>query len=444
MARNDLVSSNGMATAPVRERGRDISTLYDFTGMLPWGQWMDDVERAPDLRWPNSVQIYDQMRNDSQCQGLYLGATAAIQRYVWYLDPNECDPGWCDLLAADLNLHVGLEAAQEAVRTGQKRGRRLAHQKPNWMGHLAVLLKAMQYGFYYFEMVGEVTDDGPDGQQAWRLRKLGPRHPRTITELIVNKQSELISVKQGWGDLSRRGIWNENAYEISAEHLVKYIWDAEPGYHVGRSIFRSMYRNWLIKDRLLRVDAIKHERNGVGMPIIEGPEGASPAQLQDLDKMAQDYKVGERGGGALPFGAKLTLQGTQGALPNTVASIRLHNEEMARSMLMMFMQLGQTETGSRALGGTFIDWFTLQQELIAEWIITSANEELFGYWWRVNVDPDAEQAPQIAYFKPEGEGARENDFAGADLPNTSDQGETPPPKKPDDRQTEQTMEVDRG
>jgi hypothetical protein len=436
MALKDGTSSTGMATAPTNEHGRDIPSLADFVGMMPWGQWIDDVERAPDLKWPNSITIYDQMRNDSQCMGLYLGATAAIQRYVWYLDPNECDPNWCELLAADLNLHIGLEAAVEAATTGQKRGRLLAHQKPNWMGHLSNLLHAMQYGFYYFEMVGEITNDGPGGQESWRLRKLGPRHPRTITEFVVNKQGELISIKQGYGDVNRKGVWNENAYEISAEHLVKYIWDGEPGYHVGRSIFRSMYRNWLIKDRLLRVDAIKHERNGVGMPVIVGPEGASPSQLQDLDKMAQEYKVGERGGGALPFGSKLTLQGTQGALPNTVASIKLQNEEMARSMLMMFMQLGQTETGSRALGRTFIDWFTLQQEMIAEWVITTANEELFGYWWRMNVDAEAEQAPQIAYFKPESEGARPNDFGGADLP--TDQKEQKPQQEPGAGQDERT------
>jgi len=405
-----------MDVAPTKERGRDISTLMDFTGMLPWGQWMDDVEKAPDLQWPNSIRVYDQMRNDSQCQGLYLGATAAIKRYIWYLDPNDCDPGWCDLLAADLNLPVGLDAAVEAAQTGQKRGRLLSFQKPNWMNHLDTLMKAMQYGHYYFEMVGEITNDAPGGGEAWRLRKLGPRHPRTITEFVVNKQSELISIKQGWGDLNRRGVWNENAYEISADHLVRYIWDGEPGYHVGRSIYRPMYRNWLIKDRLLRVDAIKHERNGVGMPIIVGPEGASAQQLMDLDKMAQEYKVGERGGGALPFGSKLTLQGTQGALPNTVASIRLQNEEMARSMLMMFMQLGQTETGSRALGQSFIDWFTLQQEMIAEWVVDTANHELFGFWWRTNVDAEAEQAPMIAYWKPDGEGATAGDFSGVDLP----------------------------
>jgi len=163
-----------------------------------------------------------------------------------------------------------------------------------------------------------------------------------------------------------------------------------------------------------------------------------------LDMMAREFKAGERGGGAVPYGTKVRLVGTEGSLPDTIASIRFHNEEMARSMLMMFMQLGQTESGSRALGQTFLDWFSLQQEMIADWIADTSTEHVIEDWWSWNVDPEAEQAPQIAYFKPDGEGANQADFAGADLPNSADQGESPTPKKPDDRQSEQAIEVDRG
>jgi hypothetical protein len=89
---------------------------------------------------------------------------------------------------------------------------------------------------------------------------------------------------------------------------------------------------------------------------------------------------------------------------------------MARSMLMMFMQLGQTQTGSRALGETFVDWFSLQQEMIAEWAMDIADEEIIGDWWRWNVDPDTEQTPMLAYKKLDDGQAALGDFGGADLP----------------------------
>jgi hypothetical protein len=413
------IGTDSFDQAPTSEIGRGVSSVYEFTGLLPWGQWQDDVEKAPDLQWPKSVQIYDQMRNDSQCQGLYLGATAAIQRYIWYLDPNDCPTQWVNLLAADLNLPVGLDAAKQAHESGQKRGALRTDNRFSWYNHLRDALKAMYYGYYYFEQSGEIVFDGPGGRQRWQLRKLAPRHPRTITEIWVGEDGGLLFVKQGYGLGAREARMlgmSVGAPEIPIDRMVCYVWDQEPGNWVGRSIFRPMYRNYLIKDRLLRVDAIKHERNGVGMPIVEAPEGASGPQIQELDRMAQEYKVGERGGGALPYGAKLTLQGTQGALPDTIASMRFQNEEMARSLLMMFFQLGQTDTGSRALGESFIDWFSLQQEMIADWIVSVDNPHLIGDWWRWNVDDQTDHFPLLAYHKDDSSQVRMNDFRGADMP----------------------------
>jgi hypothetical protein len=399
------MSVNG--DAPTTERGTAVSTVYNWTGALPWSQFMDDAEKSPDLQWPRSIEWFDQMRNDAQCQGLYLGATAALMRYGWYLDPNECDPFYTDLLASDLNLVVGVEEAIAALAAGSKSAGFRSQGRFGWYRHLGTLLRAMIYGHYYFEQVGDITNDGPRGSQVWRLRKLGPRHPRTLTQIRVAGDGGLVSIVQGFG------AGGKPPPEIPVDRLVAYIWDQEPGNWVGRSIYRPMYRNWLVKDRLLRVDAIKHERNGVGMPIIEGPPGATRTDLADLDKMAQEYKAGERGGGAVPYQTRLRLVGTEGSIPDTVGSIHLHNEEMARSMLMMFMQLGQTQTGSRALGKSFVDWFAEQQVYIADWVVAITTQYVIEDWWNWNVDPNAEQTPKLAYIK---DAPTLQDFSGAQLP----------------------------
>jgi hypothetical protein len=394
-------------SAPTTERGTAVSSVYNWTGVLPWSQFMDDGEKSPDLQWPRSIEWYDQMRNDAQCQGLYLGATAALRRYGWYIDPNECDPFYTDLLAADLNLVVGEDEARAALKSGAKSARLRSSGRFSWYRHLATLLRALYYGHFYFEQVGDIRPDGPNGREVWRLRKLGPRHPRTITEIKVADDGGLVSITQGYGTAGMPPP------EIPVDRLVAYIWDQDPGNWIGRSIYRPMYRNWLVKDRLLRVDAIKHERNGVGMPVIEGPPGATGPDLQRLDDMAQEYKVGERGGGAVPYQTKLRLVGTEGAIPDTIGSIRFHNEEMARSMLMMFMQLGQTETGSRALGQSFIDWFAEQQTYIADWVVGVTVEFLIEDWWGWNVDPNSDRTPLLGYIT---DSPTEADFAGADLP----------------------------
>jgi hypothetical protein len=157
------------------------------------------------------------------------------------------------------------------------------------------------------------------------------------------------------------------------------------------------------------------------MPIIEAPPGATRTDIADLDNMAQEYKAGERGGGAVPYQTRLRLVGTEGSIPDTIGSIRFHNEEMARSMLMMFMQLGQTQTGSRALGQSFIDWFAEQQVYIADWVVAITVQYVIEDWWNWNVDPSAEQTPTLGYIK---DAPTVADFAGAQLPP---EATAPPP-----------------
>lgn len=355
-------------------------------GNLPWTIWTDDNESVDSLKWPNDIPVYDKMCNDTQCWGLFLGAAWPIQRYIWFIDQNDCEQQFCDMLSQDMNLPLGKEAALAAL-AGEHVGARLRSSSGrfSWSKHLELLLMALVYGHYYFEQFGE-----PDENGYWRLKKLAPRPPWTISEIAVAFDGGLVYIKQGT---------NINDRPLPVDRLVCYVWQQQPGNWTGRSIFRPMYRNWLVKDRLIRVDAMKHERNGVGMPIIEAPPDASPQQVRDLDRMAQEYKVGERGGGAIPNGSKMTLQGIQGAIPETIGSIRFHNEEMARAMLMMFMQLGQTETGSRALGGEFIDWFKVAQEAIANWARDTTTDHVICDWWDWNVDPESDKTPLLAYLK---------------------------------------------
>jgi hypothetical protein len=49
---------------------------------------------------------------------------------------------------------------------------------------------------------------------------------------------------------------------------------------VRASWLRALYRHWIRKDRLLRVDAITGERNGSGVPIAYAPPGAAASRLR--------------------------------------------------------------------------------------------------------------------------------------------------------------------
>jgi hypothetical protein len=295
-----------------------------------------------------------------------------IRRYKWFVAPNGARDEVVQAFADDVNLPVQGELAQNKPRT---------RDKFHWGNFLRQALLATVYGFYYFENIGVIRDG------MWRLVDLAPRPPSTISQVKVDEHGALVSIRQAVGISSP---------EIPASRLTPMVWELEGGNWFGRSMFRCVYKNWLIKDRLLRVDAMKHDRNGLGVPWIEAPVGATKQQIEYLNQLAQSFRAGDMSGASTPAGAKLTLVGTTGSIPDTVASIKMHDEAMARAFLMMFIQLGQTQSGARALGESFIDYFTLTQETIALWVEEAVSEFLVedSVDWNYGED---ELAPRIEH-----------------------------------------------
>jgi hypothetical protein len=187
-----------------------------------------------------------------------------------------------------------------------------------------------------------------------------------------------------WGELP----------EIPVDNLVAYVWDQEGANWVGRSWFRECYKNWVIKDRLMRIDAINHERAG-GVPYIEAHPGATYDEINQLNKMAQSFRIGDTAGGAVPAGAKFNI--ARGTNSSVVDSIRYHDEAMARRFMLMVMQLGQTETGSRALGTTFAELWAGGLAAIADWICDTFNEHVIEDDVDWNWGEETEQVPRLVY-----------------------------------------------
>lgn len=341
----------------------------------------DELEQVPELQWPQSVITYSGMRNDAQLEGLFMGTTLPIRNYNWCIDANGCDAKFVELLAKDMNLPIKGTGQRTDRQVGRSKGR-FNHDK-----HLYHSMLALIYGHYYFEQVGIIGDD-----DYWHLKKAAPRPPATIMKVEVDPKGGLLSIQQNIS--AQVGMM---AQPIPVDRLVAYVWDQEGANWFGRSMFRSCYRNWLIKDRLLRVDALKHQRNGMGLPVAIGAQGQGRAELLDLQKMAAQVKAGEQSSVALPYGTSMTLEGVHGTLPDTIGSIRFHNEEMARRFLMMFMQLGESTHGNRALGDSFIEFFQLNQDTVAKWYAETTTEHLIEDWWDWNVGPDEDATPKLAY-----------------------------------------------
>ena len=391
MARPRRRTDSG-AAAPVDELGIQIDsgqTTHALTGRTaPWSTFVDQSEFVPELTWPNSISVFDQMRTDSQISGLLSAVIFGISQLRFLIDPNGAKPEIVKEISEDLNVPVqGDDAAPRA-----RMKHRFAHTK-----HLGQALLALAYGHMYFEQVGAIVDG------KWRLRKLAPRMPHTIGEIVVAEDGGLVAIRQNIG---HRGTFYQPP-AIPVDRLTAFVFQQEGPNWVGRSMLRDLYKNWLIKDRLLRIDAINHERAG-GVPYASAAPGATPSEIDDLHEQMRQFKIGDTSGGALPAGAKLNIaKGSGGAVAD---SIRLHDEAMARRFLLMVTSLAQggTSIGSYSLGQVFADFFTIGQRAIVQWYCDTMNEHVIEDYVDWNYGSQEEQAPVLIW---EGE----DDVLGPDM-----------------------------
>ncbi len=348
----------------------------------PWLGYTGVIDtEIPDLVWPRSNKTYASMRNDGQIQSLIDAVVNPILGYSWYIDAGEASEEVTRFIAGD----VGLPILGEDTPPTRLRSR----MRFSFDQHMRDALLSLVYGYMFFELVAQVGEDGKA-----HIAKVAPRMPETIYVIKADYVGDMTSIVQ----ISKGGA---SPQEILADKLVHYCWNQEGGNLVGRSMLRSIYRDWLAKDQDIRTMTIANMRNGMGIPVITAPTSADQDTMDTLADIASQMRAGEMVGSSFPAGTIVDLKGVSGSLPDILASIRYHDEQMARRFLAMFMQLGTTSSGSRSLGDTFSDFFAQQQETIARWFEATFNtwviERMVDWNWGEN-----EPAPRLCHIVNEG------------------------------------------
>lgn len=353
--------------APITEIG------YTQTPNYNW--WLYENETTPELIWPQSVYVYDQMRRqDAQVGSVLRAVTETLLRTPWRIDPAGARARVVKFVADDLGLPIVGKPAAPPPRL---------KDRFSWPSHLREALLMLPYGHSYFEQVYRPTDDG----SAMHLRKLAYRPAKTIERIDVASDGGLVAIKQWWT------ATNTRPEPIPVSRLVAYIHAKEGGNWLGTSILRNCYKNWLLKDRLLRVQAQTIERNGMGIPLYTAAE--TETDLTAGLGMATSWRAGEAAGSAVPYGATLKLVGVEGTLPDALPVIEYHDAQIARAVLAHFLNLGQ-QTGSWALGTTFADFFTMSLQTLAEQIRDTATQHIVEDLVDINFG-EAEPAPRLVF-----------------------------------------------
>ena len=340
------------------EIGYQVGYLPGWAGLAP-----EAHETNAALVWPLSNEVYDRMRReDPQVMSVMRAVMLPVMESEWRLDATGVRDQVVNQIAEDLGLSI---VGRDRVAPVRTKGRF------SWEEFLRLALLELVFGHSYFEQVYSIDAFGRT-----RLAKLAWRPPRTISQFEVARDGGLVAIRQygaGLATLSAtRSTFRPPSGDvrIPVDRLVAFVNEREGGNWVGVSLLRAAYKMWLLKDRTLRVQALAAERNGLGLPTYTSappPDGAPYEEVKTwLDQeiargleIAKGARAGEAAGASLPHGAKLEFVGVTGKVPDLDKQIRYYDEQIARTMLANFLNLGgDNSTGSYALGDTFENFFT--------------------------------------------------------------------------------------
>jgi len=155
-------------------------------------------------------------------------------------------------------------------------------------------------------------------------------------------------------------VSNESHQFIVASHCVPTV----------NSLLRGAYKHWFIKDQIYHIDAIRIERFALGVPHFKMPaEGYDSKTLADLIKVGKNWKAGEQSYLITPADIEVNLLSlSQGQVLDVIPTIIHHNEEIGKSTLTQFINLGTTQSGSRALGAVDVGVFYDSLKALSQWL----------------------------------------------------------------------------
>ena len=324
------------------------------------------LEQIPELRFPQSIGVYNSMRSDGHAASVLEAMSQPIIGARWDLITGGVEEKVVNLVRTECGVPA----------PGMNRARRRRHGM-SLRKHMGDVLASLLWaGFSAFEQVYEVSEPG-DGQDELgldfvvHLRKLAPRLPSTVEKIVVEKDGGLHSLVQVPVDGMKPIV-------IPVNQLVIYTNKQEGADFYGRSVFRPAYRHWLIKDILIRLDAQAAERNSMGVPVLyfDPNSNNNSGFTQDMAQaFVENFRAGANSGGTLPPGATIELVGTKGTIMDLIPHIKYHDQEITRSVLAMFLDMGH-DNGARSLGEVQLNVFMGSLQTIAEQIADTFTEHV--------------------------------------------------------------------
>lgn len=289
---------------------KDKNELGD-SGTIIYGGFINTDEYNVDLVGTRGLKEYDKMRRaDGSVKASLLAIKLPLQSARWIVKPAGEKPDD--------------EAAAEFIQYNLM-------NRMDWNSTLRQILTHLEFGFSVFEQVFEPVTY--DGKEYIGLKKLGYRKQSTIFSWeMANGEPGVQQISMNYGSVS-----------IPLEKLSVFTHDQEGDNYEGISVLRAAYQHYSYKKVMYKVDAIAQERQGLGVPILRVPPGATEADKKKARNLMRNMRANEEAYIELPEGFEVEILDMKAnSTRDIMKSIDHHDRQITKNVLAQFLEIGSS------------------------------------------------------------------------------------------------------
>lgn len=287
-----------------------------------------------------------------------------------------------EMRRSDATIHAGLMAVKEPIIAAEfaveKGGESDVDQQAadlveynftqvlNWKHTLTEILTMLDFGFSVFELV-------------WDWRTVNGVDRIVLVKIAFRKQTTLHAwqTQDGQPGITQIKSMGE-LVSIPEDKLVIFTHQQEGDNWEGVSILRSAYQNWYFKKTLYQIDAVKHERQALGVVKIKVPSNAKQADKDNARRAAMNIRANEQAYIEEPEGYDISFMDMQAhTTADPKDSIAHHDRQILKNMQVQYIDIGSGGShGSLAASNDQRKLLELQDQAIAEQIVARINEKV--------------------------------------------------------------------
>lgn len=327
-----------------------------------------------DARWSTLAK----METDPRIAGALRLATLPLKRAKWSYRAASDDPRDKEI-AAFCNANL-LRLPSTEFGFG-----RAFYCRSSWVQRLGEILDFLPSGRSVFVTT---LRPAPGLKQVFdRIQWLEPRTISGTRPWNLDATDQIVAIQRSYTRPDDQVVTDET---IEAARVKLYVWELKGARYDGRPYTRPMYGPWFRKDFLARMAAIWAQKVGAPAPVGFYPQDWDPDSIAKFEQFVQALRgsAPAHAFGVFPFSAndnkpaEVHYAGADaGEVDRMRAPLDWENAEIAAAGGSKSLLLGETSSGSRALGDSMGLLELVFVEAVAQVVIeqeTSGVENLTG------------------------------------------------------------------